>query len=155
VIPCQQPAHGEKHGPGEASVRHTSAVKTVLTAATTPVTVEDLSRKLSAEYPDAPTEAIETLLAELVTPLDQAAEQVPTDPVDLAEAVEVYRAAGRAALESQARARSWFQFRIQFADWNAAEQGAAAHLAPRLQDVQEKGTLPDWWFLRKHPYWRL
>ncbi|MFE2179057.1 thiopeptide-type bacteriocin biosynthesis protein [Streptomyces sp. NPDC059455] len=88
-------------------------------------------------------------------PLDQVAAQVPTTPADLDDAIEVYRAAGRAALEAQAQERGWFQVRVQFTDWHTAERSAAAHLSPRLREAQEAGTLTDWWFLRKHPCWRL
>ncbi|HXP19985.1 MAG TPA: thiopeptide-type bacteriocin biosynthesis protein [Streptosporangiaceae bacterium] len=89
------------------------------------------------------------------TPLEQTADQIPMDPTDLADAVEVYQAAGRAALEAQPGACDWYQIRIQFTDWNSAEQIAATHLGPHLHQAQETGILTDWWFLRKHPCWRL
>ncbi|WP_063793986.1 lantibiotic dehydratase [Streptomyces graminilatus] len=66
LVPCQQPAHDSRRGPGEVSMRYTRAVKTVMSAATAPVTVADLAGKLAADYPDTPAGAIEALLAELV-----------------------------------------------------------------------------------------
>ena len=86
-------------------------------------------------------------------PLTEAATQVPIDPADLTDAVATYRAAGRAALK--APARGWIQVRIHFTNWDTAEQTAATQLGPRLQQAQEAGTLAGWWFLRKHPCWRL
>ncbi|WP_329142569.1 thiopeptide-type bacteriocin biosynthesis protein [Streptomyces sp. NBC_01456] len=88
-------------------------------------------------------------------PLDQAAAQAPMEAAHLAEAIETYKAAGRAALEAQAGLRDWYQVRIQFTDWNGAERIAAARLAPHLQQAQDAGTIAEWWFLRKHPCWRL
>lgn len=87
------------------------------------------------------------------TPMPQAAARIPMNPADLADAVATYRAAGHAALNVPAR--GWFQARIHFTDWDTAEQTAATRLGPRLQQAQEAGTLADWWFLRKHPCWRL
>jgi thiopeptide-type bacteriocin biosynthesis protein len=89
------------------------------------------------------------------TALNQAAVRVPMDPADLGDAIATYRAAGLAALNTPARTHSWYQVRIHFTDWDAAEQTAATHLGPFLQKAREAGTLADWWFLRKHPCWRL
>lgn len=66
VVPCQRPDRDSDRGPGEMSVRHTRAVQMVMAAATVPVTVGDLAAKLTAEYPDTPTRAVDALLAELV-----------------------------------------------------------------------------------------
>ncbi|WP_211261338.1 thiopeptide-type bacteriocin biosynthesis protein [Pseudonocardia acaciae] len=89
------------------------------------------------------------------TPVAQAAAQVPMEPSDLADAVETYRAAGRAALAMRRHEADWYQVRIQFADWNAAEQVATVDLGPRLHEAQQARVLADWWFIRKHPCWRL
>ncbi|WP_129838068.1 thiopeptide-type bacteriocin biosynthesis protein [Streptomyces sp. RFCAC02] len=90
------------------------------------------------------------------TPLDTAAAQTAMEPAHLAEAVEVYKAAGRAALYARASGLcDWYQVRIQFTDWNSAEQAAAVRLGPQLRQAQEAGTITEWWFLRKHPCWRL
>ncbi len=71
------------------------------------------------------------------------------------DAVEVYHAAGQAALHAQAITRDWFAIRIQPADGDTAEHAAATHLGPQLQQAQATGVLAAWWFVRKHPCWRL
>ncbi|OLZ45611.1 hypothetical protein BAY60_34265 [Prauserella muralis] len=72
----------------------------------------------------------------------------------MAEAVEVYRKAGRHALERQA-ASDWWQIYIEFIDWSTAEQSAADTIAPLLHRAGEDGLVTKWWFMRKHPCWRL
>ncbi|MCM2393897.1 thiopeptide-type bacteriocin biosynthesis protein [Streptomyces albipurpureus] len=96
----------------------------------------------------------EPVLAVLTgTPLDQAAARHGLDPADLAEAVDTYRAAGQAALDHHNR--DWVQVRIAFPEWTGAEETAAVHLGPRLRQAEEAGRIRAWWFLRKHPYWRM
>lgn len=73
---------------------------------------------------------------------------------DLADAVHAYQAAGLAALERRAE-QEWYEARVQFPDWHAAEPVAASRLAPRLQQLQSEQAIAGWWFLRKHPCWRL
>ncbi|MYS19881.1 thiopeptide-type bacteriocin biosynthesis domain-containing protein [Streptomyces sp. DvalAA-14] len=103
-----------------------------------------------------PHEVENAVLAVLAgTDLHPAAAQVPMDPADLSDAVATYRAAGRAALNTPALDRGWYQVRIHFTDWAGAERTAATHLGPFLQQARETGTFADWWFLRKHPCWRL
>ncbi|MGH3686594.1 MAG: thiopeptide-type bacteriocin biosynthesis protein [Pseudonocardiaceae bacterium] len=87
-------------------------------------------------------------------PLRDAAIAAGMEPADLAEAVEVYRRAGRQALEQQT-ASGWWQLSIQFTDWSNAEQVAADHLAPLLRHAEDEGAVAAWWFMRKHPCWRL
>ncbi|GAA3436949.1 thiopeptide-type bacteriocin biosynthesis protein [Kutzneria kofuensis] len=81
-----------------------------------------------------------------------AAEQVGQE--DLVEAVEVYRQAGWQALERQ-QASGWWQVYIQFADWTTSEQVAADTIVPLLSQAEENGLVTNWWFMRKHPCWRL
>lgn len=76
------------------------------------------------------------------------------DPVGLDEAVHVYQAAGFAALELHAE-HDWYQVRVEFPDWSTAEAVGAAQLGPRLDHLQAAGAVGGWWFLRKHPCWRL
>ncbi|CAL9577149.1 hypothetical protein SUDANB95_04919 [Actinosynnema sp. ALI-1.44] len=76
------------------------------------------------------------------------------DPIDLDEAVQVYQAAGLAALEQRAE-RDWYQVRVEFPDWSTAEAAGASRLGPRLDHLQAAGEVGGWWFLRKHPCWRL
>ncbi|MGH3717845.1 MAG: thiopeptide-type bacteriocin biosynthesis protein [Pseudonocardiaceae bacterium] len=103
---------------------------------------------------DAPAQVEKSILAVLVgVPLHQAAAISGITPADLVDAVTVYRAAGQGALRAHA-ARDWYQVLIQFTDWDAAERIGAHHLGPLLQ-AQDAATVTDWWFLRKHPCWRL
>jgi thiopeptide-type bacteriocin biosynthesis protein len=44
---------------------------------------------------------------------------------------------------------------VEFTDWAASEQAAARHLAPLLHQVQASGLIIGFWFVRKHPCWRL
>lgn len=108
---------------------------------------------MNAEQPDGIEAHVLAVLAG--RPLEHAAALASMEPGDLADAVETYKAAGRGALHAQARIRGWYQVRIQFTDWDTAEQTAAAGLSPHLRQAQEAGIVADWWFLRKHPCWRL
>lgn len=88
------------------------------------------------------------------TPVDEAAAARHIEPADLAEAVTVYRRAGRQALERH-EAAGWWQAYIQFPDWRTAEQTAANTIIPALRQAEETCLLSNWWFMRKHPCWRL
>jgi thiopeptide-type bacteriocin biosynthesis protein len=89
------------------------------------------------------------------TSVSQVASRANLTPAELADAVETYHAAGQAALRTHAASRGWFAVRVQPTDWGTAEQAVAAHLGPHLQQAQAAGTLTTWWFVRKHPCWRL
>jgi thiopeptide-type bacteriocin biosynthesis protein len=104
-----------------------------------------------------PRETARSVLAVLAgVPLDQAAARIGMEPADLADAVEAYQAAGYAALHAQAAARDgWYQVRVEFTDWNAAEQIAATRISPHLEQSQDAGLVTSWWFTRKAPCWRL
>jgi thiopeptide-type bacteriocin biosynthesis protein len=82
-------------------------------------------------------------------PIEQAASHARTSPGRLADAVERYRAAGRAALDTSST--DWHQAYIQFADYPTAEQAFRAYLLPSLSGA----PVGAWWFLRKYPCWRL
>lgn len=73
---------------------------------------------------------------------------------DLADAVQTYHAAGAAALEAKTGS-GWYHARLEFADWQAAEQAVVSALVPRLRRLQADGFVAGWWFIRKHPCWRL
>lgn len=75
-------------------------------------------------------------------------------PCDLTDAVELYHQAGSSALRADLM-RSWRQVRIRFPDWESAEQAAATYLAPRLRELRDDGLITGWWFIRKHPCWRI
>jgi len=90
------------------------------------------------------------------TPLHEAAARIPMAPDGLAGAVELYHAAGRAALHAQARAAGgWHQVSIEFTDWDTAEHAATTCLGPQLQHAEAAGTISSWWFTRKALCWRL
>jgi thiopeptide-type bacteriocin biosynthesis protein len=46
----------------------------------------------------------------------------------------------------------WLQANVTFPDWDHAEGTAASRLAPALD---ADGTADGWWFIRKHPCWRI
>lgn len=73
---------------------------------------------------------------------------------DVAEAAALYRTAGRAALADHHH-DTWLQYRLQFRNWAGAEDAAARELAPALDQFCQDGTVQSWWYLRKHPHWRL
>ncbi|WP_328297219.1 thiopeptide-type bacteriocin biosynthesis protein [Streptomyces sp. NBC_00435] len=77
------------------------------------------------------------------------------DTEELDDATALYRAAGQAALAEQVARRDWHQSRIEFADFDRAEDIAAHHLVPRLRLLEDSGMLAAWWFIRKAPCWRL
>lgn len=87
-------------------------------------------------------------------PLHEAAARILTEPEELAAAVEVYRQAGRRALERQVADPDWQQIYLHFTHWPDAERVAAQHLAPLLDRLQADGAITAWWFIRKHPCWR-
>lgn len=49
----------------------------------------------------------------------------------------------------------WWQMYVEFTDWADSEQAAVWHLAPRLHQAHDSGLISGFWFVRKHPCWRL
>jgi thiopeptide-type bacteriocin biosynthesis protein len=49
----------------------------------------------------------------------------------------------------------WEQVSVEFADWDSAEQVAAKHVAPVLDQARSAGLISGWWFIRKYPCWRV
>ncbi|MDT3444484.1 thiopeptide-type bacteriocin biosynthesis protein [Pseudofrankia sp. BMG5.37] len=88
------------------------------------------------------------------TPPRDLAQDALLDTQDLAEAAAIYQQAGQHAL-NQHTGSGWWQVYVQFPDWNTAEQTAIDHLAPLLDRAVRDGTVTRFWFMRKHPYWRL
>ncbi len=86
--------------------------------------------------------------------LDTTAASSALDPAELDNAVRAYQAAGLAALEGHAD-RACYQVRVRFPDWSTAEAAGAMRLGPRLDELEVRGAIGGWWFLRKHPCWRL
>ncbi|MCD0449054.1 thiopeptide-type bacteriocin biosynthesis protein [Actinocorallia sp. API 0066] len=74
-------------------------------------------------------------------------------PADLDEATALYHAAGTAALVQTAD--TWLQVMVHWTDWASAETVGAHRLGPRLDDLVARGRVGGWWFLRKHPCWRV
>ena len=89
------------------------------------------------------------------TPLHRAAANAAVRPADLATAVKLYKAAGRAALQAHTTPAGWHQVHLEFPDRNTAEHAAATHLGPGLRQAEEQGIVESWWFIRKSPCWRL
>lgn len=87
-------------------------------------------------------------------PLHVTAADAHMDPAALQHLVEVFRQAGRRALADHAAA-DWWQVHVEFPDWARTEPTAVRHLAPLLRDAHAEGGITSWWFIRKHPCWRL
>ncbi|WP_431884236.1 thiopeptide-type bacteriocin biosynthesis protein [Micromonospora gifhornensis] len=88
------------------------------------------------------------------TPVQTAAAAAAIDPADLADAVDTYHRAGRAALAEHADGQ-WYQVRVEFTDWSTAETIAVTSLGPGLDHLVTMGACGGWWFLRKYPCWRI
>jgi thiopeptide-type bacteriocin biosynthesis protein len=88
-------------------------------------------------------------------PLTTAAARIGMTAIDLADAVALYKAAGRAALETQAASDGWYQVHVKFADWSQAENSMTAHLWPELCAAELDKIVSSWWYIRKAPCWRL
>nr|WP_237536552.1 thiopeptide-type bacteriocin biosynthesis protein [Streptomyces sp. SID5785] len=73
----------------------------------------------------------------------------------LADAVDAFVAAGSDALFRHQQQPNWAQVYVEFPSWHDADQAAYEHLVPLLRDLEVGGASSMWWFIRKHPYWRL
>jgi thiopeptide-type bacteriocin biosynthesis protein len=102
--------------------------------------------------PDLVAEAVRAVL--VGRDLQAAALTAGLDPADLEDAAGVYHAAGAAALQHRADSR-WHHVRVRFSDWNSSEQTMANVLGPALDQLPASGTPSCWWFVRKHPHWRI
>ncbi|MBL7493722.1 thiopeptide-type bacteriocin biosynthesis protein [Frankia sp. AgB1.9] len=49
----------------------------------------------------------------------------------------------------------WNQVNVAFHDWNRSEPLAFAHLGPRILAAETSGQIRSWFFIRKHPCWRI
>ncbi|MFJ9416714.1 thiopeptide-type bacteriocin biosynthesis protein [Streptomyces sp. NPDC101227] len=105
----------------------------------------------------APLEAVLPAVLEVLAgaSTDTAAAHAGLEPADLNAAVAVYQQAGQHALAQQTGPPAWRQLYVQFTDWDKAEQTAADHIAPALELAQQDRLITGWWFIRKHPCWRL
>ncbi|WP_043469292.1 thiopeptide-type bacteriocin biosynthesis protein [Kitasatospora sp. MBT66] len=81
--------------------------------------------------------------------VEDAARTADTEPALLSEVIERYQDAGRAALEAEPS--GWHQANIRFTDYPTGHRIFRAYLQPALRT----GPVGSWWFVRKHPHWRL
>lgn len=88
-------------------------------------------------------------------PLADSAQRAGMDPANLSDAVQVFRQAGRAALDNQAAQYEWWHAYLHFTNWADADRTFTTHVLPLLQAAEADGTLDGWWYTRKHPCWRL
>ena len=49
----------------------------------------------------------------------------------------------------------WKQANIMFPNWGQAERSVIAHIAPLLTTTEAEGLVNAWFFIRKHPVWRV
>ncbi|WP_078897149.1 thiopeptide-type bacteriocin biosynthesis protein [Streptomyces sp. NRRL S-495] len=104
--------------------------------------------------PDLMEKAVLAVLAG--TPLPKAAvlAGMPTDA--LTSALDLYRVAGLAALTDHAdEFADWVQVYVHPSSWRNAEQDLATHLGPYLRQAENSGAVNAWWYVRKHPCWRI
>lgn len=98
------------------------------------------------------TQAVLAVLAG--TPASQAAALARTTPAALDEATEAFISAGQAALSARTE-HDWYHASARFPNWTEAETTATSSLGPALRRLQHDGIITSWWFIRKHPCWRL
>jgi len=89
------------------------------------------------------------------TPIEAISARLHLSPEHLAEAVELYRSAGLAALDARSATPDWQQVNIEFTDYPTAQRTFLTHLFPPLHEACDAGTVGAWWFVRKAPCWRL
>lgn len=87
-------------------------------------------------------------------PLADTAAAAGIPSPDLADAVDTYHQGGLLALGRRSL-DTWYHVHVGFPSWDTAEQAIGHHLAPRLDALHTSGVTGGWWFLRKHPHWRL
>lgn len=103
--------------------------------------------------PQGGNEAVHQAVLEVLggVPLTEAAALIGVNPADLKSAVDVFCKAGFHALDARS---DWWQLYVEFTDWDNAEHVVADHLLPVLTRLEGEEGLA-WWFIRKHPCWRL
>ncbi|MEU1533950.1 thiopeptide-type bacteriocin biosynthesis protein [Streptomyces fagopyri] len=88
-------------------------------------------------------------------PIADVAHQYRMDPVSLSDAIAVYDQAGREALDRHTATTDWWQVYLHFTDWATADAIFTTHVLPLLREAEDAGTIDGWWYIRKHPCWRL
>ncbi|WP_327657151.1 thiopeptide-type bacteriocin biosynthesis protein [Streptomyces sp. NBC_00483] len=113
-------------------------------------------RLIPTTYPRITGEVAKAVLEVLAgQPTDDVARRINMHPVSLSDAVDTFVAAGTDATFRHQYHPNWLQVYVEFPNWHDADHTAAEHLVPLLLDTENGGTCSRWWFIRKHPYWRL
>lgn len=86
------------------------------------------------------------------TPLDEAAEDTHLDPELLLRLLRVFTEAGYRAVDEHTTHESWWQADVEFDPHN---RDAVRELTELLDAACSDGHVNGWWFLHKHPGWRL
>lgn len=111
------------------------------------------AHQLTRPEADTAEHAVLTVLSG--RPLTEAAADARIHPTVLAEALQVYRQAGREALAGHTATNEWQHAYLHFTDWADADRVFTAHVLPLLRAAEADGPLDGWWYTRKHPCWRL
>ena len=85
---------------------------------------------------------------------DDLAANAGITTTELLDAADTYRAAGRIAITDQPSA-DWYQAHVTIPNWDNAHRIVADRIAPHLDDLCRTGTATGWWYIRKHPHWRI
>ncbi|WP_328465860.1 thiopeptide-type bacteriocin biosynthesis protein [Streptomyces sp. NBC_00448] len=83
--------------------------------------------------------------------VDEVALHHSLTPDHLCDAVSLFTAAGREALVQHAAVGKWWQINLAFTDPSTGDRAFAAHLLPLLRATD----VDSWWFMRKHPGYRV
>lgn len=83
------------------------------------------------------------------TPVKEAAVTARISPARLTRAAARYRAGGQSALDLHGD--GWHQFNVQFTNYPSARRDFTTYLLPELSTPE----IEAWWFVRKHPSWRV
>ena len=87
------------------------------------------------------------------SPLEQAAAEARLEPAFLASMLEVFTDAGYRAVDDVTAHRTWWQVDVEFDPHR--DHAAASTLTALIEKARTDGLVSRWWFLHKHPGWRL
>ncbi|GAB3726931.1 thiopeptide-type bacteriocin biosynthesis protein [Nocardiopsis nanhaiensis] len=87
------------------------------------------------------------------TPLEHAAGDAHMEPAFLARLLEVFNDAGYRAVHEATAHHSWWQVDVEFDPHR--DHTAARRLTALIDTALADGLVSRWWFLHKHPGWRL
>lgn len=86
------------------------------------------------------------------TPTSEAAKDAHLDPELLERLLEVFTEAGYRAVDEHTAHGTWWQADVEF---DPHHRGAVQELTELLNAARSDGYVNSWWFLHKHPGWRL